>query len=480
MRREGAPVLLDQSRPNVTLTDRRIPRGFRLGVGSSAWQIEGSPKAGGKGESIWDRYANENKIAGKSAPGTDYYRRYRKDIQRMRELGVDHSRFSVAWTRIDPDGTGTPNQEGIDFYKRVIDEHREAGITPWVTLYHWDLPQALENQGGWTNRRTVEAFKKYTEIVVRNLGGRVNHWLTQNEPWVSSMLGYYLGIHAPGRTSLQDGLTAAHNMMLSHGEAVPIIREYTKGDAKVGISLSLTPVYPETDREEDIKAAERFEGWYSRLYLDPLSRRGYPKDMMSIIGNYVKGPHLEADLEKIAVPTDYLGVNHYFPAVVRHGAESANRAHQLENPEENVLLNATKVDIRGLKRTTMDWPVYPRGMYDLLRWLKDDYHPQEIYITENGAAFRDEVDPNDGMVHDPERTKYYREYLEAVLQARAEDVPVNGHTFWSATDNTEWTLGNYTQRFGSVYIVPGSRQRIPKDSWYWLQDRIRTRTVDMV
>ncbi len=434
-----------------------FPPDFLWGAATASYQIEGAVREGGRGESIWDRFcATPGKVRnGESgAVADDFYHRYRDDIALMRQLGLDAFRFSIAWPRILPAGRGRVNQEGLDFYDRLVDELLAGGIEPFATLYHWDLPQPLEDQGGWTNRDTCHAFVEYVEVVVQRLGDRVHNWITHNEPWVAATLGYGSGEHAPGRVEGPAGaLLAAHHLLLSHGLAVPVIRRESPG-AQVGITLNLTPVYPASDAPEDAEAAQVSDGRANRWFLDPLFRGAYPADIVALRGGEMPSVQ-DGDLEIIAQPIDFLGVNNYSRAVVRAGADPA-RPIQIR-PE-------------GAAYTAMDWEVCPEGLHDLLVRLHRDYAPARLYVTENGAAFND-VPGHDGAVNDPERQSYLASYLEAAGRAIEEGVPLAGYFVWSFLDNFEWAFG-YSKRFGIAYVEYPTLERIPKGSFHWYREFI--------
>jgi beta-glucosidase len=440
---------------------RPLPSGFVWGVAGSAYQIEGAVNEDGRGESIWDRFAA---LPGAIANGDtgvvacDSYHRFGDDVRLMRDLGVAAYRFSISWPRVVPDGVGRVNPAGLDFYDRMVDELLASGIEPFVTLYHWDLPQALEDRGGWPSRETVEAFAEYTEVVVSRLGDRVRHWITQNEPWVISWLGYGLGVHAPGRASDADALAAAHHVLLAHGRAAAVLRRDAP-NASVGVTIDLVPMYPLTYSEADLAAARRADGSRNRWFLDPVLGRGYPRDMLDEYASIL--PRIEdGDLETIAAPLDFLGVNYYTRNVVRAGAGSAAPA---------------TVESDGAEHTDMGWEVYPDGLTDLLARLHREYELPDLYITENGAAFVD--DRRNGSVSDPQRISYLERHLAAVGDSIAQGVPVRGYFLWSLLDNFEWALG-YTKRFGIVYVDFDTLERVPKASYEWYRDFIAaTRAV---
>jgi beta-glucosidase len=423
-----------------------FPDAFIWGAATAAYQVEGAADEDGRGESIWDRFcATPGKIrAGDTgAVACDFYHRYPEDIALMQELGLGAFRFSIAWPRVLPDGRGRVNEAGLDFYDRLVDDLLAAGIQPFPTLYHWDLPQVLEDEGGWTVRRVAEDFIPYTEAVVGRLGDRVTHWTTHNEPWVVAWLGHSWGIHAPGRTSEQEAVDAAHHLLLSHGWATEVIRREVP-NAKVGIVLNLEHVDPASESKADRAAALEMDGRANRWFLDPIFRAEYPDDVP------FTPPVHAGDLEAIAARIDFLGVNNYFRFVVREGPEI--------------------VEPPGAQRTDMGWEIHPESLTKLLVRVAQDYAPPSIYITENGAAFAD-VRTHDGGVHDLERVDFLASHIEAVGDARAQGAPIDGYFVWSFLDNFEWAMG-YSKRFGIVYVDYPTLERVPKDSFHWYRERI--------
>ena len=425
-----------------------MPADFLWGAATSAYQIEGATHEDGRGESIWDSFAAiPGKIADGSTgePADEHYHRARDDVALMREVGLRAYRFSVAWPRVQPEGRGRPNAAGLDFYDRLVELLLESGIRPFVTLYHWDLPQALQDRGGWANRETIDRFADYADIVSHRLGGRAHDWITHNEPWVVAWLGHATGVHAPGLADPALYPRVAHNLLLSHGAATPVVRGNVRGGAAgVGIVLNLSPVEPASVREEDERAALIHDGVLNRWYLDALFKGVYPADILE------RQPiAVEADeLETIATPIDFLGVNYYSRAVVRMGPDG--RPVQTRPAGEY---------------TAMGWEVYPQGLYDLLTRLTRDYHPPALYVTENGAAFADAPGP-DGAVHDPRRVAYLEAHVEQAARAVAAGVPLRGYFVWSLLDNWEWAEG-YTKRFGLVYVDYTTQARTIKDSGRW-------------
>ncbi|HEX7084665.1 MAG TPA: GH1 family beta-glucosidase [Gaiellaceae bacterium] len=433
-----------------------FPGDFVWGAATAAYQIEGAVGADGRGESIWDRFcATPGKVRnGETGEvACDFYNRSAADIALMRELGLDAFRFSISWPRILPEGRGRVNQTGLDFYDRLVDDLLAVGIAPYATLYHWDLPQVLEDEGGWPNRATAEAFVEYAQVVAARLGDRVGHWITHNEPWVVSWLGYSWGVHAPGRTSDADAIATSHHLLLSHGWAVDVLRREAP-NAQVGITLNLAHVDRAGDAPEDVAAAREVDGNLNRWFLDPLFRGAYPEDMLERYAPAAPAVR-DGDLEAISAPIDFLGVNNYSRHLVRASANGEG-PHMVRDPESQY--------------TDMGWEVYPDGLYQLLARVRDDYGPPAIFITENGAAFGD-IRGHDGRVRDPERQAYIASHVEAVGRALAEGVPMRGYFVWSLLDNFEWAFG-YSKRFGIVYVDYPTLERVPKDSFHWYRDFI--------
>jgi beta-glucosidase len=434
-----------------------FPQDFVWGAATASYQIEGAAREAGRGESVWDRFcATSGKVRnGDSGEvACDFYHRYREDVALMRDLGIGAFRFSIAWPRVLPTGRGPVNEAGLDFYDRLVDELLANEIDPFVTLFHWDTPQALEDEGGWPARATAEAFVEYAETVSSRLGDRVRHWITHNEPWVHAWIGYAWGEHAPGRTSEIDAVAAAHHLLLSHGWAVDAIRRNAP-DAQVGITLNLSHAYPASDTPEDEAAAWQVDGQGNRWFLDPIFRGAYPADLLErneIVEPFVR----DGDLEAISAPLDFLGVNNYFRFVVSAGTDGPRMQRDSE-----------------AQHTDMGWEVYPDGLNRLLVRVARDYAPPAVYVTENGAAFGD-VRVHDGRVHDPERTAYLESYIAAVSDAIADGAPVKGYFVWSLLDNFEWAHG-YSKRFGIVYVDYPTLDRVPKDSFYWYRDFIKSR-----
>lgn len=449
------------------MSETPFPAGFLWGAATASYQIEGAVAEDGRAPSIWDTFSHTPDATHNGDTGDvacDHYHRWRDDIGLMRELGLQAYRFSLAWPRIIPAGTGQVNQAGLDFYDRLVDGLLEAGIAPFATLYHWDLPQALQDRGGWESRDTAEAFVAYSDAVVRRLGDRVKGWITHNEPWVAAFVGNYQGRHAPGKRDLAAALQVAHHLLLSHGLAVPVLRAGAP-KAEVGITLNMSTARPASDAPEDRAAATVADGFVNRWFLDPLHGRGYPADIVARFGAAM--PQVTADdLATFAAPIDFVGVNYYFPTYARAVAGDDPLGFDSPTPEE--------LAAAGHELTTMGWPVVPDAFSELLTRVQRDYAPGTIYITENGAAFPDQV--AGGQVVDPRRVAYLHGHLSAVRAAIAEGTKVGGYFVWSLLDNFEWALG-YSQRFGIVYVDYATQARIPKASAHWYRRAIAANAV---
>jgi len=439
----------------MSIEPGRFPPGFVWGAATAAYQIEGAFDEDGKGESIWDRFSH---TPGKIADGStgdvacDHYHRWRDDIKLVVDLGVAAYRFSISWPRVLPRGYGRPNAPGLDFYSRLVDGLLAAGITPYATLYHWDLPQALQDQGGWPARATAQAFVDYAEVVVRRLGDRVKHWMTHNEPWVAAYAGYLKGEHAPGHRSRDEATQAAHHLLLSHGWAVPVIRGDCPG-GQVGIVLNMGPQVPASPGEADEAAARLVDGEINRWFLDPLAGRGYPRDVIEHYG--LRMDFLRSgDLETVTAPVDFLGVNYYTRTI--HRAPGRNLPQEVFADPEH---------------TEMGWEVYPDGLYETLLRVHRDYSFPALYITENGAAYADRITP-EGVVDDPKRRAYLESHIDAAARASEDGVPLRGYFGWSLMDNFEWAHG-YSKRFGLYYVDYETQERTLKNSGQWYRELIR-------
>ena len=439
----------------------RFPAGFGFGVASSAYQVEGAATEGGRSESIWDRFC---RMPGRVANGEngdiacDHYHRYLEDLDLMASIGVRLYRFSIAWPRLVPGGKGKPNPAGVDFYRRLCEGLRERGIAPMATLYHWDLPQAVQDDGGWANRDTASRFAEYAAVAFDALDGLVEWWITQNEPWVTAFEGHGYGTKAPGQQDWPTALRVAHHVLLSHGLAVRAFRDRNGAGGRIGIALNLTPAYPLNGTLEDRAAAHLMDGFHNRWFLDPVLRGGYPVDMVDELARRF-GPldavH-EGDLKTINEPIDFLGVNYYFSTRV------------FADPDEPLL--GVGVAPPDANTTSMGWEVTPGSLYELLVRIKREYGDLPLVVTENGAAYDDEA-PTNGYVDDPRRLDYLRAHLESIERAVAAGVDVRGYCAWSLLDNFEWQHG-YSKRFGIVYVDYPTLRRIPKASALWYRDLI--------
>jgi len=465
-----------ESRPTLRFPDR-----FVWGVATSAYQIEGAVAEDGRGPSIWDTFSHTpGKVVGGDTGdvAADHYHRYVGDVRLMADLGVTSYRFSVAWPRILPSGSGAVNRAGLDFYSRLVDELLNHGITPALTLYHWDLPQALQDQGGWTNRATAQRFAEYAVVVARELGDRVNFWITLNEPWCAAFLGYGAGVHAPGHTDSAEALTAAHHLLLAHGLAVQALGSVLPPDCQMAITLNPAVARPASLADEDVAAARKVDGLQNRLWLDPLFHGTYPQDVVNFTSKVTDWSFVrDNDLAVIATPFDILGVNYYNPVIVGHYAGSGSRGRDGHGQGTGETWPGCP-DIQfpewPFRRTAMGWPIDPSGLYELLIRLNRDY-PRPIMITENGAAFDDVVTDNN-RVRDPARAAYIQEHLAALHQAIVDGVDVRGYYLWSLIDNFEWAYG-YSRRFGIVYVDFETQERLIKDSGYFYSLVARTNTI---
>ncbi len=460
-----------------------FPDGFLWGSATASFQIEGAAREGGRTDSIWDTFCRiPGAVLGadNGDVADDHYHRYREDVAMMKELNLGSYRFSVAWPRVRPDA-GAVNPEGLAFYDRLVDELLAHDILPWVTLYHWDLPQTLETVGGWANRDTAHKFAEYALTVHDALQDRVNVWTTFNEPWCSAFLGYTGGQHAPGRQEGAAGLVAAHHLMLGHGLVTNELRR-RQPDSSLGITLNLTHVAPADPADPvDVDAARRIDGLQNRVFLDPLLLGSYPADILADTED-LGWQHViqDGDLETISTPIDVLGVNYYHGNDVSgHPRTDVMGAGQTlpERPTSTPYVSAEHVTFpsRGLPITAMGWEVQPWGLRDLLLRLKADYPLPRIYITENGAAY-DDVPDADGEVRDPDRIDYIDNHLRALKEAMDAGVDVGGYFVWSLLDNFEWAFG-YAKRFGIVYVDYETLERTPKASARWYADVAATGKV---
>jgi beta-glucosidase len=443
----------------------RFPRAFRFGVATSAFQIEGATMADGRGESTWDRFcATPGKVLNgdTGAVACDHYRRYEDDLDLIAGLGLDSYRFSIAWPRVVPTGTGAVNQRGLDYYRRLLEAMRERGLRPLATLYHWDLPQALEELGGWVNRDTAFRFAEYAAVVFESLGDLVDDWITQNEPWVTAVEGYAQGKKAPGLTDWPASLAAAHHLLLSHGLAVQAFDAVRPRNGRIGITLNLSPMLPASESDVDADAARRADGFHNRWYLDPVLLGAYPEDMLTFYAS--RGVDLRfiaaGDGAVIGAPTDFLGVNYYSVGRIAD-APAANFLGLEFRPATSAV-------------TAMGWEIAPEHLEHLLVRLDADYGQPRILITENGAAFDDAL--LNGQVYDVDRIRFLEEHLAAIARAVAAGVDVEAYYLWSLLDNFEWESG-YRPRFGIVHVDYATQRRTPKQSALWYRDFVCAQRV---
>ncbi len=447
----------------------RFPDRFVWGAATSSYQIEGAVAEDGRTPSIWDTFSHTpGKVAGgdNGDVAADHYHRYAEDVRLMADLGLAGYRFSVSWSRVIPTGRGPVNSAGIDFYARLVDELLAHGIEPALTLYHWDLPQELQDAGGWTNRDTAHRFAEYAEAVAVALGDRVKLWATLNEPWCSAFLGYGSGVHAPGHTDGAQALSAVHHLLLAHGSAVRALRGELASDRQIAITLNPVVARPASPSDEDAAAAWKVDGLQNRVWLDPLFRGTYPADVVEFTSRLTDWSFVrDGDLPVISTPFDLLGVNYYNPAVVAHYAGDGARSQADGHGEGSGSAWPGCEDVQFPPRpgwhTAMGWPVDASGLYDLLQRLQRDY-PKPMLITENGAAF-DDLPAADGVVHDVERARYIQEHLAALHRAISDGIDVRGYYLWSLLDNFEWSYG-YEKRFGVVAVDFETQRRTLKDS----------------
>ncbi|SCG39273.1 GH1 family beta-glucosidase [Micromonospora halophytica] len=433
-----------------------FPAGFRWGVSTSAYQIEGGADADGRGPSIWDTFAH---TPGRIVDGStgdvacDHYHRHAEDVALMAGLGVSAYRFSISWPRVQPGGGGPANPAGLDFYERLVDDLLATGIDPVATLFHWDLPQPLEDAGGWLHRDTAGRFAEYADLVAARLGDRVKLWITLNEPFIHMSLGHGTGVHAPGRFLLFDAFPVAHHQLLAHGLAVAALR--ARSSSPVAIANNYSPVVPRGDTDADRAAGLAYDALHNRLFTDPLLGLGYPPGI-------APAGVRDGDLDVIAAPLDVLGVNYYNPTGIRAAEEDSPLPFEL-------------VPLEGHPRTAFDWPVVPDGLRDLLTGLKERYGDAlpPIQVTESGCAYDDAPDA-EGRVHDPERIAYLDGHLRAVREAIDAGVDVTGYFVWSLLDNWEWAEG-FTKRFGLVHVDFATGARTPKSSYAWYRDLVTRR-----
>ena len=452
----------------------QFPAGFRWGAATAAYQIEGAAREGGRGPSIWDTFSHTpGKVLGGDTGdvAVDHYHRYAEDVALMVDLGLTAYRFSISWPRVQPSGSGEFNEEGLDFYRRLVDALLEAGIEPWPTLYHWDLPQPLEDAGGWPERETAHRFAEYAAHVHAALGDRVRHWTTVNEPWCAAFLGYASGEHAPGRREPAASLQAAHHLLLAHGLAVEAMRARTP-DNRFGAAVNLYAISAASDDPADADAARRIDGLQNRLFLDPLLLGRYPTDVLEDVAPLGFTPP-DDDLAVIGRSCDQLGINYYSrhtvagtPGEATQTASSPFSTHSPWPGSDHVRFVPS-----GRPVTGMGWDIDADGLHEVLTRVHREYPEVPLYITENGAGYDEAPDP-DGTIQDEGRIAYLDEHLRACHRAIADGVPLRGYFTWSLLDNFEWAWG-YSKRFGLVHVDYATQRRVPKESARWYAEVIR-------
>jgi beta-glucosidase len=442
------------------MTDIRFPDGFLWGASTSAFQVEGSPLADGAGRSLWYRFTHTPGLVANGDTGdvaSDHYRRWGEDVRLMRDLGLQAYRFGIAWHRVLPDGTGRANQKGLDFYRRLVDALLANGIQPMVTLFHWDLPAALDDRGGWLNPDIAGWFADYARICYRALDDRVKLWTTLNEPWVVTDGGYLHGALAPGHRNLFETPIASHHLLRAHASAVEAYR--AEGKHRIGIVVNIEPKYPASDSPEDLAATARADAYMNRQYLDPIFFGRYPEEMREIFGE-AWPDHPASDLEQIRRPIDFLGINYY------------TRRVTCDDPKAWPV-RAGGIRQRQATHTETDWEVYPAGLADTLLGVRDRYGDIPLYVTENGAAFYDPPHTA-GLMDDTLRVAYLRDHLRVAHDVIRKGVDLRGYFVWSLLDNFEWSLG-YSKRFGIIHVDYATQRRTPKASAKYYAEVIRTR-----
>lgn len=437
----------------------QFPKDFKWGAATAAYQIEGAANKDGRGPSIWDTFS---KTIGKVYNGDngdvacDSYHRYEEDVEIIHELGLDVYRFSVAWTRIFPSGTGEVNQQGVEYYHKLVDSLIAKGIEPMCTLYHWDLPQALQDDGGWNNRATISAFVEYASFMFKEFNGKIKKWITINEPWCASFLSNYIGEHAPGNQNLQLAVDIAHHLMVAHGKTVQRFRE-SQAEGEIGYAPNVTWYEPFSRKQNDIDACNRTNAWNLDWFFDPVFKGAYPSYMLEWFEKKGATPTIqEGDMGAISHPIDFLGINYYTGNVARY-------------KENEGLFDIENIDM-GYDKTDIDWFIYPEGFYQVLVKIKDSYGDIPIYITENGACYNDE--PENGRIKDKKRIDYLKRHLAALKRSMDSGVNIKGYLTWSLLDNFEWAHG-YSMRFGIVHVNFQTLARTKKDSYYWFKETIQ-------
>ena len=451
---------------DAAMADMSFPKGFLWGTASASYQIEGAWNEDGKGESIWDRFSHTPGKIKRGETGDvacDFYHRYREDIGIQSELGLNAARMSLSWPRILPEGRGAVNSKGLDFYDRVVDELLSRNIQPWITLFHWDLPQALEDLGGWPNRDLAEYFRDYAAVVVDHLGDRVKHWMVFNEPWVFTILGYLVGIHAPGLRQANEAIRATHTVNMAQGLAVRALRESHKKPAMVGTAFSMASVVAASDSDDDKGAAERWHRFSNLWFLETVMNGRYPEAYLrGTVADRVEIK--DGDMEKIKAPLDFIGINLYSRAVVAHEPSDHHlAAKQIRGGSEEV--------------TDFGWEVVPQALSQMVLRIAQDYPGLPIYITENGCSYGDGPGP-DGKVNDLRRISFMRRYLAELNRAIRKGADVRGYFTWTLTDNFEWAEGLHGQRFGIVWCDFKTQQRVIKESGRWYSKVARSNALD--
>src|ERR1700722_1183236 len=438
--------------------DKLFPADFVWGASTSSYQIEGAVEEDGRGKSIWDTFSHTPGLVKNDDTGDvacDHYHRWVEDVEWLARGGFNAYRFSVAWPRILPAGAGVIEHRGLDFYDRLVDGLITRGVTPWLCLYHWDLPQALQDQGGWLKRDIADKFADYARIVARRLGDRVKHWAMFNEPNIHALFGYGMGGHAPGLKGMPNFLAASHHQNLAQGRAIQALRA-ERADLRLGTVTNISPVRPSSDRKEDHRAAERFDAFWNGAFLDPLFKGSYPAAVAAEMAPLIVGD----DLKAIQQPIDFFGLNYYAPAWVADAPQSLFGAWFGAVPA-------------GMRFTAIGWPIDAGGLNDVLNRFRDQYGNPEIYVTENGACYDDKMAGN-GTVQDDDRTAYLRDHIAAARRALADGVKLKGYFAWSLLDNFEWSEG-YSRRFGIIHVDFASQKRTPKASFGFLSDTIKRR-----
>jgi beta-glucosidase len=453
---QTSPAQTPEQKAKTATSDARFPKDFIWGASTSSYQIEGAVDEDGRGKSIWDVFSHTPGMVKNGDTGDvacDHYHRWVADVEWLARGGFNAYRFSTAWPRIVPAGTGAVEPRGLDFYDRLVDGLIARGVTPWLCLYHWDLPQALQDKGGWLNRDTADAFADYARIVAQRLGDRVKHWVMFNEPNIHALFGYGMGGHAPGLKGLVNFIRASHHQNLAQGRALAALRA-ERADLRLGTVLALSPVRPSSDSEADQRAAERFDAFWNGAFLDPLFKGAYPEAVAAEFEPAIAA----GDLKIIHAPVDFFGVNYYAPAWVADAPQSLFGAWFGAVPQ-------------GMHFTAVGWPVDASGLNEALNRLRDHYGNPEVYITENGACYDDHV-AADGTVTDQERVAYFREHVAAARRAVADGVKLKGYFAWSLLDNFEWSEG-YSRRFGLIYVDFATQKRTPKASFDFFAETIK-------